>query len=307
MAYTYKTFTLTEPVKIMIFLTKELNLPWSIVARMVDKGRVLVDGRRIIQKAIPVMGKVEVLMHEASGTGLKPIFQTNDFAVFNKPSGMIVHPNGFHVEESLVDEARATFGPTANVIHRLDRETSGLVIVGWKKKEEGEIKTLFQDRLVSKSYLAWVRGEVKTEQLIDAPILAGKNNGGTGGPKVIGKVCPSGKSSRTMVYPKWYVPEEDATLVEARPITGRTHQIRLHLFHIGHPLLGDPLYGVPIEVAEAYLEKRMSKEERIRLTGASRLMLHAYKLDFDYKSHFILAAPGDFCEKSFLLACRRES
>ena len=297
MAYQYKQFEITEPTKIMFLLTRELGLPWSVVARMVDKGRVRLNGERIVKKAEPVAGTVEVLFHVPSATGLEPMFETPRFAIYNKPSGMIVHPNGFHVEESLVDEARGRFGPTANVIHRLDRETSGLVMVAWNKKAEGELKTLFQDRLVSKSYLAWVRGEVKAERLIDAPILAGKNNGGRGGPKVIGKVCPSGKSSRTMIYPKTYLPDQDATLIEARPITGRTHQIRLHLFHIGHPLLGDPLYGVPVEVAEAYLEKRMGKAERIRLTGAARLMLHAFRLDFDYHSHFLLSDPGDFGEE----------
>ena len=77
-----------------------------------------------------------------------------------------------------------------------------------------------------------------------------------------------------------YFPDTDTTLVEASPYTGRQHQIRVHLFHVEHPIIGDPIYGQNEDDAVRFLDREMSAEERLNNTGASRLLLHAYSLEF---------------------------
>ena len=95
------------------------------------------------------------------------------------------------------------------------------------------------------------------------------------------KVAPEGKRAVTLVRILRYLPEFDATLVECFPLTGRQHQIRVHLFHVEHAILGEPLYGLNRAQAEAILDGVLSREERVRLTGASRLMLHAQEIKFE--------------------------
>lgn len=100
------------------------------------------------------------------------------------------------------------------------------------------------------------------------------------------KVCSeneNGKESTTIIKPIKYNKEKDLTLIEAIPLTGRQHQIRVHLHSIGHTILGDPIYGVDDENAENYLNKTLSKEDRFKITGSSRLWLHANHLEFPYK------------------------
>jgi len=93
----------------------------------------------------------------------------------------------------------------------------------------------------------------------------------------------SGKASTTHIKPLKFNKQDDTTLVEAIPITGRQHQIRVHLDSIGHTILGDPIYGVDDQIADEYLRKILSDEKRIELIGAKRLMLHANNLLFVYK------------------------
>ncbi|MBN2823907.1 MAG: RNA pseudouridine synthase, partial [Campylobacterales bacterium] len=98
-------------------------------------------------------------------------------------------------------------------------------------------------------------------------------------------ISEEGKRAQTHFVPLEYDTNLDATLVECFPYTGRTHQIRIHLFHVKHPILGDPLYGTTFEVSEAYLEERLSDEERQIETGAKRLLLHAHSLKFNFKGN----------------------
>jgi 23S rRNA pseudouridine1911/1915/1917 synthase len=97
----------------------------------------------------------------------------------------------------------------------------------------------------------------------------------------------------------------DASLLACYPHTGRTHQIRVHLFHVKHPILGDPIYGCSFEAANRYLEGELTGEERMRETGASRLMLHAQSLKFHYKSDFEIHSRIDF-EGMKAMICEKE-
>ena len=97
------------------------------------------------------------------------------------------------------------------------------------------------------------------------------------------KVCDDGKESVTIIKPIKYNKEKDLTLIEALPLTGRQHQIRVHLHSIGHTILGDPIYGMDDVNAENYLNKTLSEEDRFEVTKSHRLWLHANYLEFTFK------------------------
>jgi 23S rRNA pseudouridine1911/1915/1917 synthase len=117
-------------------------------------------------------------------------------------------------------------------------------------------------------------------------------------------ISEEGKASHTDFIPLEYDPELDATLVACYPHTGRTHQIRVHLFHVKHPILGDPIYGTTFETANAYLEDELSQEERMKKTGASRLMLHAQSLTFNMGSRFHIESKSDFSDMKELICLK---
>ena len=130
---------------------------------------------------------------------------------------------------------------------------------------------------LKKSYLAYVKGKINTKLFIDAPIMKNREFDEI---KLKVQISGEGKSSQTIVEPLSYHDKLDITLVKAIPLTGRQHQIRVHMFHVKHPIIGDPIYGVDVQVADDYLNGRLSEEERVKLTGASRLMLHANTISF---------------------------
>ena len=138
---------------------------------------------------------------------------------------------------------------------------------------------MFQEKKYHKSYLAIVQGKIEKEITIDKPI---DKEG-----KLIGvrmAIDENGKESTTIIKPIKYNEQRDITLVEALPLTGRQHQIRIHLHSIGHTILGDPIYGIDDENAENYLTKSLSEEDRFTVTKSHRLWLHANYLEFEYKS-----------------------
>ena len=306
MAYKIHTFLLQEPVRVIYFLMEALGLTQPAAARLVDKGRVRLNGEVLTVKT-PVTGRLEVLAFDAQGSGLTPQFIAPDFAVFEKPAGMLVHPNGFDSGATVLDDARNCFGNAAQLIHRIDRETSGLVMVSRHRKAEGELKELFAAHLVQKTYLLYARGRVEGERLIDAPIVQGtkERNARLGLPKVMGAISrEQGKSARTMIRAVRYLPEFDATLVAALPVTGRTHQIRLHMAHIGHPILGDCLYGAPLEIADAWLSGTILRADRIAASGADRILLHADRVRFFYGCRYELASQSGFGRSAVLEEAR---
>lgn len=148
------------------------------------------------------------------------------------------------------------------------------------KFSERTIKMMFENRQITKHYLALVRGNLEHELDIQEPLLRREDSDSI--VRMIVKVHPEGKSSRTFIKPLQYFPDLNATLVEASPLTGRQHQIRVHLFHVKHPIIGDPIYGQDENDAVRFLDKVMESTERFNNTGASRLLLHAHCLEFDY-------------------------
>ena len=247
--------------------------------RLIDKGRLICDGTVVSEKNALLSGEICLIEYETNPRGLQPIFECDKFAVFDKPSGVLSHPNGRHCEYSLNDEIWSLYGREASVTHRLDCETSGLIVVGKDKNAVVNLKKLFENRQVYKSYVALAHGKISENLRIEANMDLANDYDDV---KMRMRICEDGKSAVTEISPIEYFADIDATLVRAVPLTGRQHQIRLHLFHVEHKILGEPLYGLSRPQIEKILDKEMSESERILITGASRLLLHSDEISFKF-------------------------
>ena len=282
MPFVLKKFKAIEGKKIQQFLIDDAKLNISNSQKMLAKGRVFDENNKVLQNGQKVKGEfIQVAMFEGSTRGLKPLLNTPDFAIFDKPSGVMVHPTSRNTEYTLLDEIRYHFGDTANLAHRIDQETSGLVLVTKSKYSDMILKEMFETKQYNKNYLAIVDGKIDKNITIDSGIKKAVNS------KIGVKMTTSadGKESTTHIKPLKYDKEKNQTLVEATPITGRQHQIRVHLDSIGHRIVGDPIYGVDEDIADLYLLKKLPKDKRVEVTGYHRLLLHANYLEFVYDNN----------------------
>src|SRR5690554_6275806 len=196
------------------------------------------------------------------------LHEDDDIVVFDKPSGLLSVPGKDPaLADSLQTRALERF-PGAGTIHRLDKDTSGLIVMARHKAAHGHIGKQFENRQTSKTYIARVWGEVaEDEGLVDLPLATDWEN------KPRQRVdYERGRASQS----RWQVigRENGITRVALTPITGRTHQLRVHMKEIGHPILGDPFYATGDALA-----------------AADRLQLHASELGF---RHPIGGAPVTF-------------
>ena len=279
MPFILKKYEAIKDKKLSLFLLQNLKIDHKLAQRIASKGRIFDENMNTIapNDIIPT-DYIYMAVFEGITRGLKPLLEFPDFAIFDKPTHLMVHPISKSTPYSLLDEIRFHFGEDANLIHRIDAETSGLIIVGKNKKSEIELKEMFQDKKYHKSYLAIVEGHIKEEMEIDKGL---DREGLAIGVRM--KVCDEGKQSVTVIKPISYNKEKDLTLIEALPLTGRQHQIRVHLYSENHRILGDPIYGVNDVNAEDYLNKTLSDEARFDVTKSHRLWLHANYLEFTYK------------------------
>ena len=298
MPFIIKQFTVEKKIQAFLFLIRELGMTQKVAQRMISKGRLLCNDEYVAQDSFVLEGKVELIDFEPLTRGLEPLFVTNDFAFFDKPSGVLIHPQNRHTPYSLIDEIKHHFGNDANITHRIDQETSGLVLSANNKKSERTLKMMFEERKMQKRYLALVHGEVKDVMDIKEPLLRKEDESAI--VRMVVRVHPDGKYSETLITPLRYFPELNMTLVEAKPLTGRQHQIRVHLFHVKHPIVGDPIYGQRDEDIVRFLDREIDSEERIKLGGAKRLLLHASQLEFTYNSNkYIIKSKTDFMQECY--------
>jgi 23S rRNA pseudouridine1911/1915/1917 synthase len=257
------------------------------LARLVEQGAVLVDGEcarprhklrggEVIE--VTLLARPEEEAFRAEAIALDIVHEDRDVLVIAKPAGLVVHPGSGNwagtMLNALLHHAPALKGlPRAGIVHRLDKETSGLLVVARHEAAMQDLVRQLQARTVKRTYLAIVRGVVAGAGTVDAPIGRHPTQ------RTRMAVVPGGKSAVT----HYRVRERFAahTLLECDLETGRTHQIRVHLASIGHALEGDPVYGG---------------------RGAKRLprqALHAWKLAFVHPGsrklvHFTAPPPADF-------------
>lgn len=292
--FVIEKFSVEKKQRLFIYLIRELGYSQKEAQRLIAKGRVAYKGEVITKASQEVEGEIEFIHFEPVTRGLKPIYVEKEFVVFDKPSGVLIHPQNRYTEYSLIDELKYQFGKDANITHRIDQETSGLVLCATNKQSERDIKIMFQERDMKKTYLAIVHGEFKDELVVEAPLLR-YNDPNSALIRMVVKVDDKGKASKTSFKPLKYFSDLDMTLVECKPHTGRQHQIRVHLFHVKHPIVGDPVYGQKEEDLVRYLDRNITRQERKVLSGASRLLLHADELEFElYDQQYKIKSGVDF-------------
>lgn len=281
MPFILKKFSATKGKKIQIALMQDLKLKPRVASRLIARSRVF-DTNNTPYKLSDIIQENNIILavFEGHTKGLKPLLIFDDFAIFDKPSNLMIHPISKNTKYSLLDEIRFHFGDKANQAHRIDAETSGLVLVGLNEKVTNTLASMFEKKEYKKSYLAIVEGEIKENQTINKNL---KKEGKNIGVRMTTCSKDEGKESITHIKPLKYNKKRDITLLEVIPITGRQHQIRVHLYSIGHKILGDPIYGVDDNTAEAYLNKNLDENNRIQETGSYRLWLQANFLEFNYK------------------------
>jgi 23S rRNA pseudouridine1911/1915/1917 synthase len=224
----------------------------SRVARLAALGQVLVDGRpRKAAFGLRAGHRVQVLAPPSEPLVVAPepiplaiVHEDADILVVNKPAGLTVHPAPGHPRGTLVNAVLARVpglsgvaGPDRpGIVHRLDKDTSGLLVVAKTDTAHRALTAQLRVHTIARLYLALVGGTVRRDAgVIAAPIGRHPTH------RTRMAVIPHGRPAVTHYVVRERLP--GATLVECRLETGRTHQIRVHLRHIGHPILGDPLYG----------------------------------------------------------------
>ncbi|MBO4888431.1 MAG: RluA family pseudouridine synthase [Firmicutes bacterium] len=199
---------------------------------------------------------------------LSILYNSNDLLMVNKPSGMAVHPAHGHYDDTLVNYLAALYPEPVRLIGRLDKETSGLIAVARNTPAATILERQRADGTLSRIYLALVLGKMEGAGLIDQPLLETRDNtplGENGRLLRLMKPDPSGKPAQTEYQVLFS--DENISLVRIHLLTGRTHQIRTHFAHLGHPLLGDKLY-----------QEYTSYTPPVTVPDAPRTMLHSWKI-----------------------------
>ena len=254
---------------------KREDLSRVMVQKLIENGNVLVDGKkRKISYKVQVGEVIELDIPEAKETGVKAedipldiVYEDEDIIVVNKPKGMVVHPANGNPDGTLVNAIMAHCKGSLSgiggeirpgIVHRLDKDTSGLLIVAKNDKAHINMSEQIKNREVKKVYIALVRGVVpENEATINMPI--GRSS------KDRKKMAVRKDGKEAITHFKVLKRYANYTLLEVKIDTGRTHQIRVHMAEIGHPVVGDMVYS-------------NGKNE----FGIQGQMLHAKSLDFKH-------------------------
>lgn len=252
------------------------------IQKSIKHGKVLVNGKVIAEADFKVSQNDQIELPEFLEEKLQPttynlqiVFENQDLAVIDKPAGLVVHPGAGHKQDTLSNALLARFPGIEKVgakdrpgiVHRLDEDTSGLIVVAKMQSGYNYLRKLFDERKIEKEYLALVHGvPQKRYDVIDLPLAKESR-------KQRMKVG-SGKDAITEYWVLESLPAEalakagslQYSLLRVKLHTGRTHQVRAHLSHIGHPLVGDSVYGA-----------QFAKQDQKLI---DRQFLHAHRLKF---------------------------
>nr|WP_243705910.1 RluA family pseudouridine synthase [Campylobacter volucris] len=275
----------------------ELKISINEAQKIIDKKRLFCNGNLVEEKNKILDGLIELITYENNPKGIDIVYENDDFAVVEKPSGVLTHPNGRNCTYSLCDEIWHLWGEKACVTHRLDKETSGLILIAKNKKSQIEFKTMFEKRLIEKNYIALVNGKTRSFFTVNESMSLEKNYD-----NIKTRMCIdiNGKNAITHFETLEYIDYLNASLILAKPLTGRQHQIRLHLFHVKHKIFGEPLYGLEKKDIEKILDNKLNEKERVQITGAKRLLLHSLSLKFKYNNeNYFIKSKKDIKEEFF--------
>lgn len=234
------------------YLAEELGISRSTVKKMIDEGFVLVNGKKakaslILSEADELFvkdGFIKEASFEAEDIPINIVYEDDDLLVINKKSGMVVHPGNGNTSGTLVNALmhytknlsnKEAFRP--GIVHRIDKDTSGLMLVAKNDKAHDILAEGFKNKTIKREYIALVCGVIGEDTgVIDAPI--GRDA------KDRKKMCVTSENSKKAVtHFKVLKRYENYTLLRLILDTGRTHQIRVHMKYIGHPVYNDPVYG----------------------------------------------------------------
>ena len=273
---------------------KYKDLSRTMIQKLIENGEILVNGqKKKISYKVNINDKISINIPEPEKTDLKPqniplevIYEDNDIIVVNKPKGMVVHPANGNPDGTLVNAIMAISKNSLSgiggkirpgIVHRLDKDTSGIIIVAKNDKAHINLSKQIKDREVKKIYIALVKGAVnENEATIDMPI--GRST------KDRKKMAVRKDAKQAITHFKVLKRYLNYTLLEVKIDTGRTHQIRVHMAEIGHPVVGDIVYS-------------KGKNE----FGVVGQILHAKSLDFTHpttgkKMHLEAELPQYFKE-----------
>ena len=297
------------------FLAEKTPFSRSRLKPLIEKGSVTLDGEpvkspsrklSVAQIVSVVVPDLEEALPEAQDIPLDVVYEDEDLLVINKQAGLVVHPGAGHPDQTLVNALLAHCGDSLSgiggvrrpgIVHRLDKGTSGLMVVAKNDQAHQALSAQFSDRTLSRRYLAFVWGTPKVlEGTLETNIIRSPRH------RQKMAVCKVGGKLAITHFEVKEVFKPYTSLIECSLETGRTHQIRVHMTEFGHSLLGDPLYGRPARgIAPPFRDAVRDLTDE-----GTRPALHAYRLRFRHprtnnKKTFEVPMPEDLLAlESFL-------
>lgn len=286
-----------ECIRLDVFLAAQLPISRSQTVKMIDDGMVKLNDK-LCKKASVLLKSGEIVEIDdcCFAPKEKPtnkavpeiLYEDADILVINKPAGLVVHDGDGVRESTLVDYLKQNNKSLASscgldregIVHRLDSGTTGVMVVAKNDDAAGSLKESILAKETSKIYLCIVDTPLKSDILVEAPISRDQKN------RVKMRVSSDGKESKTLFLKLLESKNSRYELIAAKLLSGRTHQIRVHLGHIGRHIVGDSLYGFKSQNAKISHEK---------------ILLHSYVLDIKHPTNdnqisFVASLPYEFTE-----------
>lgn len=300
MAFVEVPFEVQKPqhgLRVDAYLAQRLQkYSRSQVQKLIDDGMVTLRGRGVKASSKVNDGDVVVVRYPRHAeppcphAALPVLYEDDDLVAVDKPANLLSHPTDKILENTVTSIIKRQFGRPLHLAHRLDRDTSGVLVLA---KSPASAKALYEDfvgRRIEKEYYALVRGRPSWKtKLVDAPLA---NEGAE--IRVRQAVDPAGAPAVTEL--ELLAAGEERSLVAARPKTGRLHQIRVHLAHVGHPIIGDRLYTGEGELFMKTVNKELTEEDLLSL-GSERQMLHARALKLPGRPLIEAPVPPEFAAR----------